>query len=622
GFDLSYEYEKDKRSGPYIERNNNTTTFSERLDIQTDGWVYHPALVEFDITLSPEWEQITEQGEDTDKNESRTFLQGYDAQFVFLQYKPYTITLFGNKRLSTLNSNFAQRSKIESDTYGARLNLKYEVLPTVLNYTHFESEQSGFVDSTTTKDEVRLNMRYDKNLGSTRIDMVYSDVLDSARLSELSLLSKEASVQNVYSFPFGARATLTSSAGYRDRESNMYLERGMNWYENLIWTHKRNLSTNYNLQYESYDLEDSKRREYQAFDFQLNHLLYENLTTSVHADTSKNHNESGQEVSYRTGLDWGYTRKISGGSINASMGHSYMIVDKKPNLNSSMSEVRGEVKSLSGNTVVFLENRNVETASVRVIEKKPDGSRGQTYIENTDYVITVIGDSTGISRKTGTTIIPDGAEVFLDYEYISEPPFDYGVFEGTYGMSLNLWNSVKLNYRLIRSKQKFLRGVKPETLRRYNNEFIGMEYKWKWSTTSVEYNDVSSTERPTEGWKVTELLLFRPTDKIYLTLSAGGGVTRFKNLGSDNDTEKFQQYRASYQMMLSQRQRLEIENFLNRTSGVINKTQEAGFSSIYEWGYNIYKGQIKYTIANEKNMTSRETFINHFFIVKIVRELF
>ncbi|RJR14507.1 MAG: hypothetical protein C4581_14050 [Nitrospiraceae bacterium] len=622
GFEVSYEFERDKRSGPFIERRNDTTTYSERLDIDTNGWFYHKALVEFDLTLSPEWEQITEESEDTDKEESRTFLQGYDAEFVFLQYKPYTLTLFGNKRLSTLNSNLAQKSKIEADTYGARLNLKYKVLPAILDYTHYDSKQSGFIDASTTKDEVRLNMRHDEHFGNTRLDMVYTDVVDSARLTELSLISKEVFLQNIYNFQGGTKASLTSSAGYRDRKSDTYLERGLSWYENLLLNHKRNLTTNYNLHYESYDLGDSKRREYQSLDFQLNHLLYENLTTSLRADTSKNHNDSGQDSSYRTGLEWGYFRKIPGGSINATMSHAYMIVDRQPNLSAIMTEVRDEVKLLSGNSMVFLGNRNVEKASIRVIEKKADGLRGQIYLENTDYEVAVIGDYTAISRKTGTTTIPDGAEVFIDYEYVSEPPFDYGVFDRSYGMTFNLWNSLKIHYRLIRSKQRFLRGAEPDTLRRYNNETIGLEYRWKWSTTAVEYSNISSTERPTEGWKATEVLVFRPTDRSYLNFSAAAGATRFKELGGADDSEKYQQYKANYQMMLSQRQRLSAENFLNRTSGVIHKTQDAGFSAAYEWSYNIYKGLIKYTVSNEKNMTSRENFINHLVMVTIKRELF
>ncbi|MBI5666283.1 MAG: hypothetical protein HZC49_14510 [Nitrospirae bacterium] len=623
GFEVSYEFENDKRSGPFTESDIDTTTYSERLDIETNGWAYHPALVEFDITLSPQWEQTTEAFEGADKQESRTFLQGYDAELVFLQYKPYTITLFGNKRLSTLNSSLAQRSTVEADNYGARLNLKYNVLPTILDYSHYEDKQSGFISSAETKDEARLNMRYDENLGTSRLDLVYFDLEQSGGTAESNLISKEASFQNIYGFPGSRKASLISSAGYRDRHSDTYLERGVNWYENLLLDHSRNLSTRYNLRYESYDLGDDKRRERQAFDFQLSHQLYENLTTTVHADTSKNQNEGGREVFYSGGLDWNYIRRIPGGSINASVSHAYGVAEKNPNSSAITIEVRDELISLSGNTVVLLNNKHIEISSLRVIEKRTaDGLRGRTYIENTDYVITAIGDFTGISRKAGTTAIPDGSEVFVDYNYVSEPPFDYSVFDRSYGIIFNLWNSLKIHYRYTKSNQYFLRGVEPEILRSYLNQTMGLDYKWRWSSTTLEYTSISSTETPTESWKASELLIFRPTDMSYLNFSAGIGAIRFKNLEASHDTERFQNYKASYQLMLSQRQRLVIEQFINMVTGVINKTQETGFSSLYEWSYNIYKGHIKYTAANEKDMTSRENFINHLFMVTITRDLF
>ena len=122
GFELGYEFDKDKRTG-FRDRDDTTSTYSERVDISTDGWFYHPALLEYELTLSPEWEQIIEDN-DGEKDKTRTFLQGYDAEFIFLQYKPYTITLFGNRNQSTISSNFAEKTKVDSDSYGARLNLR------------------------------------------------------------------------------------------------------------------------------------------------------------------------------------------------------------------------------------------------------------------------------------------------------------------------------------------------------------------------------------------------------------------------------------------------------------------------------------------------------------------
>ncbi len=624
GFELGYEFERDKRRGPFIESDNETTTSTERLDIETEGWLYHPALVEFDLTLSPEWEQVREEQSSGERIDSQnSFLQGYDAEFVFLQYKPYTITLFGNRSLSTVDSNLAQKSKIEADEYGVRLNLKYKTLPTRLEYTHYENEQSGFFNSTTEKDEVRLNMRYDEYLGNTIVDMIYFDVFDTSSQFSTSSTSKEASLQNIYRFPSRKNITLTSFVTYRDKESSFYLERGVYWNEDLLWRHKKNLSTNYNGRYESFDLLDGRRREYQSFDFTLNHLLYENLTTILRADASKNHNESGQEGIYGGGLEWIYTRQIPGGTMNAVAAHSYSIHDKQPDLSTLAIPVTNEVIILTDSAITFLSNKLVERSSIALYEKRPDGTRSSNpYIENIDYLIIVIGDFTGIIRRAGTTSIPSGAEVFADYRHVNEPPFDFSLFDRSYGISFNLWKSLKTYYRFFRSSQRFLRGIEPETLRTYLSETVGLEYRWKWSTTALEYVNISSTEIPTERWTASESLAFRPTSKMYTFFYAGFGETRFKELDKDNDTSEFQNYRATMQLLLSRRSNLLLEGFFNKSSGVTNKTQDAGVSSLLQLIYNIYTLDLKYEYDNEKDRTSRETCINHLFLVTIKRELF
>ena len=627
GFEVTYEYEQDKSTDPFVENDDKTHTLTERLDIETGGWFYHPALVEFDLTLSPQWEQIRQVRDDADTETSREFLEGYDAEFVFLQYKPYTVTLFGTKESSTLSSNFAETTRVETDYYGARLNLKYRVLPSVLNYSHYEETESGFINSFTEKDEVRLNMRYDEHYGNTIVDMIYIDLSETSettesRSAESNFLSKEVLLQNIYEFPGARKMSLTSWLGYRDKDTDAYSERGVNWSEDLSWKHTRALSTDYTLRYESYDLEENKRRELQYFNFGLNHLLYENLTTRYYANASKNINEYGQEVYYRTGLDWNYIRKIPGGSINANMSHAYTIVDQRKDSDVTDVDVRDEIKTLSGNTIVFLNNENVDLNSIRVMEKRPDGLRGRTYEENVDYIINVIGDSTGMSRKPGTTTIPDGADVYVDYTYVSEPPFDYSVFDRSYGITLNLWNSTEMYYRYVASSQRFLRGTEPDTLNYYYSNIAGVEYRWRWSTTSFEYTDISASDNPTESWRAGELLVFRPTGRSFLSLSADVGETRFKELAESDNTEKFQNYRAIYEMMVSNRQRLALDAYLNKRRGYPDKTREYGIHSLYEWSYNIYKGAIEYTASNEKNMTTDATYINHLVMVTVKRELF
>ena len=55
--ELSYRFESEERTGPFISTKNSSHILNERFDIQTEGFVYHPALFVYILRLSPEWQQ-------------------------------------------------------------------------------------------------------------------------------------------------------------------------------------------------------------------------------------------------------------------------------------------------------------------------------------------------------------------------------------------------------------------------------------------------------------------------------------------------------------------------------------------------------------------------------------
>ncbi|MEF9427121.1 MAG: hypothetical protein L0956_08100, partial [Candidatus Mariimomonas ferrooxydans] len=249
GLYFLYEYERDENIGPDISRETRTMTYSEGLDIETKGWVYHPALVIYTLRLSPEWEQLSRKSAEEEERTSRTFLEGYFAEFTFLQYKPYTLRIFADRYRSTLSSSFAERLKIESNNYGATLMLKYNLLPATLSYNHLERKQTGFFITDEDADEFHLGMRYNKNLGDTRLTASYKDSTRTTLGIPIRILQQRAELQNDYNFTEDRRVTLDSNLIYRQTQSDFTESTQYGVFENLFWRHRRNLITNYTLRY-------------------------------------------------------------------------------------------------------------------------------------------------------------------------------------------------------------------------------------------------------------------------------------------------------------------------------------------------------------------------------------
>ncbi|MEF9437617.1 MAG: hypothetical protein L0922_02275, partial [Candidatus Mariimomonas ferrooxydans] len=235
GLGFSYEFERDDRRGPDINRSDTTMTYSERLGIETEGWVYHPALVTYRLRLSPEWEQLSEKSEKGIKRTRNTFLQGYFTEFIFLRYKPYTLRVFANRERATLNSSFARRSKTESDAYGATLMLKYRVMPTSLSYRHLESTQTGFFDTNKDTDEFHLSMRYNRNLGDTNLRASYIDTTQTTHGTPVNTKQQLASLQNTYNLTEDKRILLSSGLYFNDTETDFTESTAYNVSESLFW---------------------------------------------------------------------------------------------------------------------------------------------------------------------------------------------------------------------------------------------------------------------------------------------------------------------------------------------------------------------------------------------------
>lgn len=620
GFELLFRLDHEDRENPDISTENERYTYFERLNLHTRGWIYHPAFLEYELTLSPEWEQDIEKS-DGDKRKSKSYLQGYTAEFTFLKYKPYSLTLFGNRSTAFSTGPMAQKTKTEYQNLGAALQLRLKSFSSSIEYNSSEIEKSGRYESISEKEEIYIRSRHFSKYGNTHLRALYSDLKDRSETSSVDTLTKELGLFNIYFFP-GGKASLRSGLTLRDKSSEYFFERGYSLNEGLSIQHKRNLFTNYIFNVDSYD-QSEQRRENIRGSFNLIHLLYENLTTSLSLNALKSHSQGGQERIYSGGLHWRYIRNIPDGVINASIFHDYSIVDKAPNMKMNRSYVTGEIITVTDVEPAFLSNENIDISTIQVYNE----ARTKLYIKDRDYRIEEIGSFVRIACVIGGRIdvdqdCSDGATLSVDYEFIPYPSFDYLQRNKFYGISISLWNTFRVYFNFSRSKQRFLKGMKPHRLSASEIQTIGTSIAYKWSRTSAYYKDESSTSRSIEAWRLTEALVLKPTQKSSLTGSASFGVTRFKEIISGNDKDRFKTYRIRYQLSLPREGIFGIEGHYTSVKGITSDIQTTGVLSDFYIRYNIYTLMINYGFSYQRDKTVDETLKNHQFMVRIKRELF
>lgn len=607
--DLSYRMETDEVQGPFLTTSNSTQLFRERIDIETGGFIYHPALMTFKLTLSPEWQQELDAYDPGSEQTSDTFLLGYSVDMTFLESKPYSLDVFARQQRSTLTTGLATTSESVNDAYGATLRLKYPVLPTTLALAHSTTDQSGFYVSHEVRDEARLNMRHVRPSNDTNFNAIWVELDRTALGTTTNTENLFGILQNFWRITPDNRLLLNSSLTFRDAKSDIFSSSGVDLSENLSWRHSDTFSTYYDFLI-GQDKTGLRTTDRSSASVGLSHSLYENLVTTAYL--SANTSSIGED-DYGGNINFNYQRRIPWGTIYASLGQDYRITTRSYEL--AFLQVINEAHVLSTGDVEILDNENVVLSTVVVTS--PNGSI--IYTRDIDYTLEVFGTSVRISR-TSLGAIPDGGSVLVSYQYLSNPAYDSSNYEQSYGLGLYLWSAWRINYRYSHSQEEFISGIPPDVLAENIQHTLDSDLTWKWSTTRFLYEDIESTTGVSSTrWRLEESLLFRPLENAFLNLSAYVGHTTLKDFGAEDD---FYGFRANVQWRVNNWSKAKVEGFYDAIDGTSNQTTTMGAEARWEWYYGIWTGEASYRFLNQDDRLSDQVRDRQSIILSIRRSLY
>lgn len=613
GVDLSYRFDTEKRSSPSSPGSKlDTQVLTERIDLETEGWVYHPAMALVTLRLSPEWRQTTDQPHPGAGRSSDSFLLGYGVDATLLPYKPYTVDVYARKQSSVVTTSLAPVTESETDAYGATLRLKYKVLPTNLSYAHATTEQTGFYAAHEERDEVRLNMRHDRKDSDTRFDL--SQVARDRTAAGASLRNENlyGSLINNYRFDPRGRVLLGSMLTYRDTRTDVSSSSGYALSETLNWRHTKRFSTNYNVQ-RSHDDNDGLKIDRTLASAGLAHFLYENLTTTASVSGS----ESSQgDSNFGGNLNLAYQRRIPWGMITASLGQDYRI--NKPG--EGLIRTSDAFGPLLSGDLVQLTNRDLASViSVRVATSTNPAFVDRTLIAGIDYTLDDTHNPARITLHPLGLLLGETVSIEVTYDYQS-PNFDSATHGQSFGVGLQLWDAWRINYRYAHSEQEFLAGIRPEVLAADTRHTLDSDFKWRWSTTRFQYEDSDSTTGLSmTRWRLEEGVHFRPTPTDFLAGSAYYGRTTLKDSGAE---DSFHGLRADYQRLLSGNSRVKFEALYAAIDGSTVKTLDKGVMATWEWTWGIWRADATYRYLNQEDRNSGQTRDRHTLFFGIRRSLF
>jgi hypothetical protein len=592
---LDYQDKSENRTGPGIEpRNEQTETFWQRLDLRSRGWIYHPDLLLFAFGLEPQWKQQDTLATGMFAREDDDNFLGYFIDAQVLRQKTHSFEVFFRQSRNEFNSTLSPDNITETDISRLVWLVDNKRFPTTVTV---ESNDTNFEDFFATRDDsdtLRLETKYESDKHQLSVLSEFVDQLREIGVQRIDVNRFLINANSSYSFSDSAR--LTTTLFNLDSESEVSDTSSFLWSERLMLKHRPNLRSDYVARFDSRQNENF-RSDAWYLSGAVEHRLYENLTTRFEIYRSKDDFSDGEIDTSEGDLDFRYIRKIPVGVLSITNGYAYRIEDN--NIEAATSQVIGESHTLVGTTPEILARPNVDLSSVIV----SDTTRTTTYIEGIDYVLSVVGESVTIERSIFGGIA-DGVTVLVDYSFIARAPFEADRFGVRFGINLNLWRVLRLYYNYNRVNEDLISGTLPSDLSDDRINRVGASLRWRWSTTSADYEDRDTVRTPLTRRRVQQAFDFRVNRSFSFGVSASYADTDFTEAGSDSRTIA---YAGNLRWNLGRWGRLEVNAFSRDIDGESQETRSNGLISKWSIRYGAWAGFVRLEELDEADHFTFQT---------------
>jgi hypothetical protein len=418
----------DEQDSGSSSRKNTTTTFTETLNLDTEGDIYHPKLFTYIAAVGL---GLTQEDFESDERSQKTKgdFNSYSFTANILQGKPYPITVRASRSETLSSRRFQSPIRNERENSGADIYLRFPKWPMFLRYNKTETSQkpvSGQTGAAFSRTEERFKYLVSHQFSRTsnmRFEFSRKDISSKSGTS-ISESIEDRYVLNHY-LRFGdstqhrldSIATVVDNSGIGAGSGS----RQKRWTENMYLNHSDNLRSEYKFRFTESERGTSKSQG-KSLGANLTHDLYDSLTTRVSGSVSRT--ESGNDTKtdrYGAGLSFIYRKKNPLGTFSGRYSQSFSTSEQsgRSGIGSVVSESHSAVTGL-----IQLDRPLIDRITIVV----HDGIGG-IYDEGFDYDIIEDVDRilfrlhiAGGGPNTADFSFLDGSETFfVDYDYSIGP---------------------------------------------------------------------------------------------------------------------------------------------------------------------------------------------------------
>jgi len=331
---LEMRYQNDKRTSGNDSRQVTDTTLTEKLELFTIGYVYHPNFITFTLKLSGglREEKYTSTSRDLPWKTDPT--TGYYFTMYVLPSHPYNLELFTSRFTSATASSVFGGVQPETTLYGARL--KYEKRPIMasLSYSHRATQAgpSGSESQAYSANATYFRGRFVNTAGYDHLDYktTFNNTSSNDKLfftneynyTNQRLLSEISINENYQEEPNTGSLRLNSLLW----KETLALKLPWNFTSGLTYRFQRDTTERTGLQ--TLQAPESKVTTHDA-GFNINHRLYASLFSQYALSFASSRYPLGESRRMTNSLNLSYLKKIPFGLMVAGTNYSFSHSERK-----------------------------------------------------------------------------------------------------------------------------------------------------------------------------------------------------------------------------------------------------------------------------------------------------
>jgi len=270
-----------------------------------------------------------------------------------------------------------------------------------------------------------------------------------------------------------------------------------------------------------------------------------------------------------------------------------------------------EPHTLSTGTLVFLDKPRVDMATVEVT----DITGTITYVLNTDYLLSSVGERVQIQRMPGGGI-SEGQELKIDYQAQSARLLEFNTLGENYRFRMDFLNDLLgIFYLLNKESHPNISGGEDFVSQTVNDRTVGSDLRYKNLSVEVSRENYDSNISPYILDRVKESFFFNPTEKSTLTFDSSQCKVK---LTAAQETQKFFDAMSRYSLGLNSYSRVNAELGFRWQAGTGIDLNDVAGGAGYALDLRKFKFNLKYEFKKQSFLS--DSLVNHFFTFRAKRE--